>query len=246
MMVPRTVMRMAIIITTISMIEQAGLYRLLAWLSPAYPIGAFSYSHGVEYAIEAGLIRDRETLIAWLQHVLAHGAAWVDAVLLREAHAAAKAEDAAALDELADLAIAWRGTSETALESSQQGGSFLTITRAAWPHQWLEAFAARRQDRGTALPIALGLSGAAHGISIAPLIGGYLHAFAANLISAAVRIVPLGQTDGQKTLAALAPLVDALVPRALAQDMQRLATAAPMVDWCSMRHETQYTRLFRS
>ncbi len=241
---------MATMPTTISMptnmIDQAGLYRLLAWLSPAYPIGAFSYSHGVEYAIEAGLIRDRITLIAWLQHLLAHGAAWVDAVLLREAHAAAMVEDADALDTLADLAIAWRGTAETALESSQQGGSFLTISRAAWPHAWLEAFATRRQDRGVALPVALGVAGAAHGISIAPLIGGYLHAFAANLISAAVRIVPLGQTDGQKALAALAPLVDALVPRALEQDMARLATAAPMVDWCSMRHETQYTRLFRS
>jgi urease accessory protein len=227
-----------------SQLDEAALYRLLAWLSPSYPIGAFSYSHGLEYAIEAGLVKDRATLIPWLAHILQHGAAWVDAVLLREAHAAH--DDAARLDELADLAAAWRGTSETALESAQQGGSFLTITRAAWPHPALDAFAAQRQGRIVALPIALGLAGAAQAVPVAPLIAGYLHAFAANLASAAMRIIPLGQTDGQKALAALAPVVATTVQRALIQPLERLASAAPMVDWASMNHETQYTRLFRS
>lgn len=226
------------------MLDEAGLYRLLAWLSPSYPIGAFSYSHGLEYAIEAGLVRDRATLILWLEHLLRHGAAWVDAVLLREAHAASA--DADKLDELADLAAAWRGTSEMALESAQQGGSFLTITRAAWPHPGLEAFATRRKGRPLALPIALGLAGGLQQVPVAPLIAGYLHGFAANLVSAAVRIIPLGQTDGQKALAALAPVVADLLPRVLAQPLDRLASAAPMLDWASMNHETQYTRLFRS
>ncbi len=225
-------------------VSGAALYRLLAWLSPSYPIGAFSYSHGLEYAIHADLVRDRATLIPWLAHVLRHGAAWIDAVLLREAHALAAEPEK--LDDLADLAAAWRGTAETALESGQQGGSFLTITRAAWPHPALEAFAARRGQRVIALPIALGLAAAVQGVPVAALLHGYLHGFAANLVSAAVRIIPLGQTDGQKALAALEPVVAKTADAALVQPLERLASAAPMVDWASMSHETQYTRLFRS
>jgi len=226
------------------MIEAAALYRLMAWLSPAYPIGAFSYSHGLEYAIEVDLVRDRASLTAWLTHLLRHGAGFVDAVLLREAHAAASGNDAARLDACNALALAWRGTAELVLESQQQGGSFLTITRRAWPHPELEAFALR--NTAVALPVALGLAGALHGIPVAALLAGSLHAFAANLISAAVRIVPLGQTDGQTALAALAPVVDDAVARALTAALDDLGTATPMVDWCSMQHETQYTRLFRS
>jgi len=222
--------------------ETAKLYRLLAWLSPSYPIGAFSYSHGLEFAIESGWVKDRASLQTWLAHVLSQGAAWIDAVLLREAMRA----DMAALDGLADLACAWRGTSEMALETTQQGGSFLSITRAAWPHSALDAFAARREGKPLALPIALGLAAAVHGLGMEETIAGYLHAFAANQVSAAVRLVPLGQTDGQKALAALMPVIEALLPRVLAEDIDELASAAPMVDIASMRHETQYTRLFRS
>lgn len=222
--------------------ETGRLYRLLAWLSPSYPIGAFSYSHGLEFAIESGWVKDRATLETWLAHVLSHGAAWIDAVLLREAMRAGEAR----LDELADLASAWRGSSEMALETTQQGGSFLSITRAAWPHPALDAFAARREGRPLALPIALGAAAAAHGLRAEDVVAGYLHAFAANQVSAALRLVPLGQTDGQKALAALLPVIEALLPRALAQDIDALASAAPMVDIASMRHETQYTRLFRS
>lgn len=224
--------------------EGAALYRLMAWLSPAYPIGAFSYSHGLEYAIEADLVRDRASLTAWLTHLLRHGTGFVDAVLLREAHEAASGNDTVRLDACNALALAWRGTAELVLESTQQGGSFLTITRRAWPHPGLDAFAAR--NPAVALPVALGLAGALHGIPAGALLAGSLHAFAANLISAAVRIVPLGQTDGQTALAALAPVVDDAVARALGTALDDLGTATPMVDWCSMQHETQYTRLFRS
>jgi len=236
-----TIMGMTTIMTTST--ETAKLYRLLAWLSPSYPIGAFSYSHGLEFAIESGWVKDRATLETWLAHVLSQGAAWIDAVLLREAM---RADDAVRLDDLADLACAWRGTSEMALETTQQGGSFLSITRAAWPHPALDEFAARREGRPLALPVALGLAAAAHGLGAEETIAGYLHAFAANQVSAAVRLVPLGQTDGQKALAALMPVIEALLPRVLAEDIDELASAAPMVDIASMRHETQYTRLFRS
>lgn len=237
-------MATVIITTTATMTTTTDLYRLLAWFSPSYPIGAFSYSHGVETAVEAGWVRDAATLSDWIGHILRHGAGWLDAVLLKEAYRAAG--DPRRLDELADLAGAWRGTAETALESTQQGGSFLGVTRAAWGHEALDAFAERRKGRPVPLCVALGIAAQAHGLDLAAVMAAYLHAFAANLVSAAVRLIPLGQTDGQRSLQALMPVVDSVVPCALACDLEDCGTATTMVDIASMMHETQYTRLFRS
>lgn len=223
-----------------------ALYRLLAWLSPAYPIGGFSYSHGIETAIEEGFIVNRPSLIAWLQTVLGAGTGRVDAALFAAAWRSAKARDWPAFDGVAGRAAAWRGTSEMALESRQQGGSFLSITRTAWPHADLDA-AHERLSGEIALPVAVALAAAVHGIALEAALGGYLHAFAANLVSAAVRAVPLGQSDGQIALASLEAAVHKAVERALAvSDLDEVGTATPLLDWCSMRHETQYTRLFRS
>ena len=222
------------------------LYRLLAWLSPAYPIGAFSYSHGIETAVEEGFVKDRGSLVAWLQSVLLHGTGAVDGALFAAAWRAAAAEDWPAFDLIAERAAAWRGTSETALESRQPGGSFLSITRTAWPHAALDA-AHERLAGELALPVAVALAAAAHGIALEAALKAYLHAFAANLISAAVRTVPLGQSDGQIALAALEATVQRAAEEALAvASLDEVGTATPLLDWCSIRHETQYTRLFRS
>ena len=222
------------------------LYRLLAWLSPAYPIGAFSYSHGVETAVEEGLITDRASLVAWLESVLQQGTGAVDGALFAAAWRAAAGEDWLAFDAIAERAAAWRGTAEMALESRQQGGSFLTITRTAWPHTALDA-AHERLAGEVSLPVAVALAAAVHGIALEAALAGYLHAFAANLISAAVRAVPLGQSDGQRALAALEPAVQrARAAAQAAASLDEVGTATPLLDWCSLRHETQYTRLFRS
>ena len=114
------------------------LSRLLAWLSPAYPVGAFSYSHGVETAVEEGLIKDRASLVGWLDSVLRRGTGAVDGALFAAGWRAASAGDWPSFDAVAERAAAWRGTAEMALESRQQGGSFLSITRTAWPHQALD------------------------------------------------------------------------------------------------------------
>lgn len=219
-----------------------SLYRLLAWLSPAYPIGAFSYSHGIETAVEEGVIKDRATLIAWLDTVLRNGTGCVDGALFAAAWRAATSKDWPSFRAVAERAAAWRGTSEMALESRQQGGSFLSITRTAWPHPDLH-----EAGDELALPIAVALAAAAHGIALESALGGYLHAFTANLISAAIRSVPLGQSDGQLALAALEGAVRATADAAVAvADLDEVGTATPLLDWCSLRHETQYTRLFRS
>jgi urease accessory protein len=223
---------------------EAALYRLMTWLSPAYPLGAFSYSHGLEYAVEAGLVRDAAGLSAWVETALAAGAGRSDGALLAAAWRAERAKDAAALDELIELATAWRGTRETALESEAQGTAFLTTTRAAWPHPSLDRLAAT--GRPIALAIAVGSATSAHGIPLEPTLTAYFHAFAGNLVSAGVRLIPLGQTDGQRVIAALAEPVATAAGAALEAKLDEVGTAAPLLDWCSMRHETQYTRLFRS
>jgi urease accessory protein len=218
------------------------LYRLLAWLSPAYPIGAFSYSHGIETAVEEGFIKDRISLVTWLRAVLRDGTGRVDGALFAAAWRAAEGKDWSAFDAIAERAAAWRGTSEMALESRQQGGSFLSITRTAWPHPSFE-----RVGNELALPVAVALATAAHGVALDMALTGYLHAFTANLISAAVRTVPLGQSDGQLALAALEADVNEAARAAIAvTDLDEVGTATPLLDWCSLSHETQYTRLFRS
>jgi urease accessory protein len=222
--------------TTMTTTTDAALYRLMTWLSPSYPVGAYSYSHGIEYAVEAGLVRDRATLVDWIAHAVTHGAGLSDAALLA---AAWKGHD---LDAVCALADAWRGSAEMALESRAQGAAFLAATRAAWPHPALDELALRRRGE-IALPVAVGVAAAAHGITLEPALIAYLHGFAGNLVSAGMRLVPLGQTEGQRAIAALEPTI-----AAAARDtpLDAVGTAAPTIDWCSMRHETQYTRLFRS
>lgn len=222
-------------------LDGPGLLTLLAWSSPAFPIGAFSYSHGLETAIEEGLIRDASSLADWLGHVLRHGNGWIDAVLVVATHRAVHNREWSRLQDVHELALAWRGSAETALESQQQGGSFRTAIQAVWP----EAICARLTDGPIALPVAMAASLAGR-CPVDAAVQTYLFAFAANLVSAAVRLIPLGQTDGQRALAALMAIIPDIAASALAADPDRIGSATPMADWCSMRHETQYTRLFRS
>jgi len=224
--------------------QQTALYKLLTWTSPSYPTGAFSYSHGLEWAVEEGSVRDADTLVDYVDAVVARGGGWIDAVLFARAYECA--HDAAAFDEIADLAAAFRGSAETALESQQQGAAFLAVTRKAWPHAALDAFAERHGDFPIAHSIAMALACAAHAIAGEPALSAWLHATAANLVSAGVRLIPLGQTDGQIATARLAPRIEAIAADALTTPLEDLGTAAPLLELCSIRHETQYTRLFRS
>ena len=172
------------------------------------------------------------------------GGGWVDAVLF--AHAWEAAGDPARLDPIAELGAAFRGSAETALESHQQGRAFLQITRRAWPHPWLDAFAERQDAQPVAHAVVMALACAAHDTPLAPSLNAYLHALAANLVSAGVRLVPLGQTDGQIATARLAAGIGAIAEAAPATPLDALGTAAPGLELCAMHHETQYTRLFRS
>lgn len=227
-------------------IDAAPLARLLAWLSPAYPVGAFSYSHGLETAVEEGAVMRREDLVAYAEAAVLHGAGAVDAGLLVLAWRAAAGDDGAALDALIELAAAWRGTAELALEARQPGAAFAQVTAAAWPEPRFAVLAARHAG-GLTHAVAFGAAAGFHAIPLREACFGWLSAFAANIVSAGVRLVPLGQTDGQVATAALLPALLRATEAALtARDPDALGSAAPMLDLFSMRHETQYTRLFRS
>jgi urease accessory protein len=228
-------------------ITPAALKKLLAWLSPSFPVGGFSYSHGLEWAIEDGTVKTPADLEAWLADILRHGAGWSDAVLFAHAHRAASADDHAGLAAVNELAVALQPSKERHLEATAQGRAFLSTVAATWPNERLAA-AASIFPAGDAVtyPVAVALACGVHDIPLGPALNACLGGFLANLVSAAVRAVPLGQTDGQRVIAALSPLVEATARSASAATLDDLGGAAWRADIASMKHETQYTRLFRS
>jgi urease accessory protein len=201
----------------------------MIWLSPAYPVGGYSYSHGLEWAVEAGQVKDAQSLGSWIEDLLVHGAGRSDIIF---------------------LAASWRAlaafvpSAERRLETLGQGTAFLAATLAAWPTPEIEALASGGHE--VAYPAAVGACAAAHGLPLAETAQAFAQAFAANIVSAGVRLIPLGQSDGLRVLARLEPLVPRVVASALTAGLDDVGGAAVAADIASMRHETQYTRLFRS
>lgn len=218
---------------------------LTLWLSPAFPVGAFAYSHGLEWATEAGDVRDEKTLVAWLNDLVQHGSARTDAILLAESLRATVAREATRLREVNDLALALAPSSERRLETTQQGKSFQAAIAAAWANPAIEWIVETLPDE-IAYPVAVGAACAAHDISPARACEAFALGFVANLVSAAVRLSVIGQTQGQRALAAMAAPVAALGAAAAEAALDDLGAAALRSDIASMRHETQYSRLFRS
>jgi urease accessory protein len=225
--------------------EAAALYRLMTWLSPAFPVGAFSYSSGIEWAVEAGDVGDAASLRDWLGAMLNEGSGFCDAVFLAQAHRAASAQDAAGLREIAELAAAFVPSRERQLETSTQGRAFLEIARSAWACDGLDGMVAACGS-GMVYPVAVGVVSAGHAVPLEPAMHAFLHAVVSNWISAGARLVPLGQTDSQRILAGLEADVAATAKRALEASLDDLGSATFRADLASLRHETQYTRLFRS
>ncbi len=218
-----------------------ALLRLLAWLSPAFPTGGYAWSHGIEWAVDTTEIRDGATLQAWVADVLRHGSGHNDSILLRHAHRAA--DNQTALEAITELALAAQPSRERRAETVGQGNAFLAAA-AAWQPTALRELADKVGD--LPYPVAVGaLAGAQH-IAEDDAALGFLQSFAANLISAAVRLVPLGQSTGLAVLAALEPTILAVADATATKSLDDLGGACFRSDIAAMRHETQYTRLFRS
>ncbi len=218
---------------------------LMVWLSPSFPVGAFAYSHGLEWAFEAGDLADAAALEGWLSDLVAHGALRNDAILLAAAHRAASAGEEGTPADIAELALALSPSAERRLETVTQGTAFLGAIAKSWPCEAVAAFA-RSIDGEVAYPVAVGVAAAGHGLPLGPTLQAYALAFTANLVSAAVRLGVVGQTDGQRIIAALMPALVAVAGEAEAATLDDLGGATFRSDLASLRHETQYTRLFRS
>jgi urease accessory protein len=223
----------------------SSLYRLMAWLSPAYPIGAFSYSGGLEWAVEAGDVTNAETLSRWLTSLLSDGAGFCDAVFFAHAYRACETGDDSTLTAVAEFAAALAPSRERFLETTAQGRAFFEATRATWPCPAFDRFT-EIWSGPIAYPVAVGIAAAGHEVPLDQSLAAYLQALAANWVSAAVRLIPLGQTDGQRVIAKLEPAVAATAARALTAALDDVGGAVFRADIATMRHETQYTRLFRS
>jgi len=229
-------------------IAPSAFLRQQSWLSPAFPTGSYSYSHGIEWAVEAGHIHDRESLVDWLEADLRCGSGRNEAILFIEAWRSATEDDCEKLLEVAELAAAFRGTSEFALESSQQAAACLATLRRVWPDRVVESLSELQSERSVppALAVVLGARAARQRVPYGLALPAFLQSYVANLVTAAVRLIPLGQTDGQLAIAELEQAVLAVSAQAEHATIRDLGSAAFMVDLASASHETQYTRLFRS
>jgi urease accessory protein len=225
--------------------DSPALYRLMAWLSPSYPVGAFSYSHGLEWLVEAGTVHDRSTLVDWLSQILLLGSGRNDAIFFARAHHAAASDDLDLLRRLAELSAAYAASRERQLETTQQGNAFSDVTRRTWQSATLDRLLVRYRAP-LSYPVAVAVAAADHGIALKPALDAYLHAFAANLISAGIRLVPLGHSDGQRALMEIELAVAGAADAGFEGDLSALGGTTLLADIASMRHEMQYTRIFRS
>jgi len=221
------------------MVMADRLLHVLTWLSPAFPTGGFAYSHGLEFAVEAGDVTNREQLRDWLDDLLRLGPGRNDAILLRAAYQA----DPEKLAEVADFAAACAPARELAAETINQGNAFVAASSPWLPAELASRFAAIGP---IAHPVAIGALAAADGIEEETIVAAYLHGWIANLVSAGVRLIPLGQNAGLAVLADLEASVLATVDATRGAGLEDIGGCCLRAEIASMRHETQYTRLFRS
>ncbi|WP_420797424.1 urease accessory protein UreF [Aminobacter anthyllidis] len=228
----------ATIVTIMTERGNTALLRLMAWLSPAFPVGGFSYSHGLERAVHDGLIASRDDLTAWLTALAEIGSGWNDVVLFAESWRRAATEGD--LSEVAELAEALAGSRERHMETMLQGQAFLAAA-TAWPHPVLA-----RLPADCPYCVAVGAVAGAHGITLEDALAAYLQAFASNLIQAAIRLSVIGQTAATGIVAAFEPTALSVAARAAVSTLDDLGSAAITSYIMAMRHETQHSRLFRS
>lgn len=219
---------------------------LHVWLSPAFPVGAFAYSHGLEQAVERGWVSDLATLQAWLEDLVIHGSLGNDLMLLAAAWRATRDGDGAELREVAELSVALQPSAERHLEATQQGRSFIGAMVSAWPCPAVDALAMLLGAIDVGYPVAVGSATQGHGVPLDDTLTAYALAAVSNSASAAIRLSIIGQMDGQRVVAALVPAIDMAVQRASRSSLDDLGSATVRADIASLAHETQYSRLFRS
>jgi urease accessory protein len=216
---------------------------LAVWFSPMFPVGAFAYSHGLEWAHEAGDIDNADDLRDWLTTLTERGTLYNDAILLGAAYRDAVQGDAQRLAEINELALAMATSRERRLETATQGNAFLLAIRKSWPCASLDLVPA---GEDVAYPVAVAVAAAGHNLPLAATLDIFCLGFVSNLVSAAIRLGIVGQTDGQNVIAGLMPSIHDTAQSCATNDLDDLGGSAFRSDLASLKHETQYTRLFRS
>ena len=226
------------ITTTITTDQNVALLRLMAWLSPVFPVGSFSYSNGLERAVHDGLVTDVDSLRAWLQSLITYGSGWNDAVLFAESWR--QAVSGGDFQEVAELAEALAGSRERHMETMLQGAAFLVAAKS-WDHAVFE-----RLPSDCAYPVAVGAVSGTHGIPLASALSAYLQAYYINLLQASIRLSVTGQSGVTTLMAGLEPVLITTAARATQSSLDDLGSATFLADITAMKHETQHSRLFRS
>ncbi len=206
---------------------------LTQWLSPAYPVGGFAYSHGLEAAIDEGAVTSSQDTEAWISDVLEHGSGWNDAVFVVAAYNAQSKDELTNVDV---IARAFCASSERLMETKLLGQAFGTVTGDVWELD-LSQFS---------YPVSIGQAASLQNLPILLTTKMFLQAFASNLVACATRLVPLGQTDAQRLIRTLTPLCERIALSAQEADLDQLSSTAFLSDIASMKHETQYSRIFRT
>ena len=213
--------------------EPRQLLQLLAFMSPAFPVGGFAYSHGLERAIDDGVVASADEVREWIESLLVHGSGWNDAVLFAQAFDA----DEEARSGIDELSLALAASRERALETSDLGQSFV---KAA------ETMSLGKQASFQAYPVAVAATCKLSGIDKSAGLLAYLQAFSNNLIAVALRLIPLGQTKGLEVMRDLMPVISKTAERALVASLDDLGSSTLLSDIASMKHESQHSRVFRS
>ncbi len=222
--------------------EDAFPAELLIWLSPAFPIGSFAYSQGLETAVARGWVTDRPSLTDWLARLCSGGALRNDLIILS---LILRAPDEAAVAALAELSAALQPSRERAEETLTQGQAFMEAYAAGWSCEG-DAVPLLPSATPPTLPVALGQAARAHGLPLGATLIAHATAFHTNLVSAAIRLGVIGQFDGQRILAELLPQLREACEFARTAEEDDLGGASFAADLASIQHETQTTRLFRS
>ena len=217
--------------------ELQKLLMLQCWFSPGFPTGAYAYSHGLESAIEEAAVRNAADLRNWVETVLVHGSGRADSYFFLRARNCTPVQAVS----LADEARAWSPTSEIAAESVMQGDAFLQTVRTGWPHPLLDQFNDLREGRPP-LAVSAGFCCGVHEVPAQAALAFYLQELLNSIVSAGQRAIPIGQSDAQKIIADIQGVVMYAANRTYSEP----TTATPALEIYSMRHESQYSRVFRS
>ncbi len=223
----------------------SDLHTVLTWFSPSYPIGSYAYSHGLEYAVEEGLVKDPQTLLGWIRDLLFFGTGYNDSIIINSIYDSVANDNCVEFDYISQIANAIKPTKEIALESYQQGVSFKNILMDVYSNSNL-TFYLNRLDDCITYPSVVGVAGGIFEVEKKLLLHSYLHAFTSNILSAALRIMPIGQTEIQKIIFQMKDNVEEMTNKSLGLSLSDLGSSVFISDWASSKHQNQYTRLFRS